>query len=161
MCLFWPDKWIFCITEVNEKIPQSPINFFQSSLQPTLMYRRMCRYVGPVVFLAVLLNITKFFEAYVVHNDDGKILLRVSSIRKDPLYSAISKWIRLFILGIFPFCIILYLNFKVYIKLSQRSKNHGSSFQNARIPDTNDIQVCTLPVLCFFKDICHTHNFCK
>ena len=107
----------------------------------------MCRYVGPVVFLAVLLNITKFFEAYVVHNDDGKILLRVSSIRKDPLYSAISKWIRLFILGIFPFGIILYLNFKVYMKLCQRSKNHNSSFQNARIPDTNDIQVCTSPLV--------------
>ena len=108
------------------------------------MYRRMCRYVGPVIFLSILLNITKFFEAYVVHNDDGKILLRVSSIRKDPLYSAISKWIRLFILGIFPFGIILYLNFKVYIKLSQRSKNQRSSFQtNARTPETNGIQVCT------------------
>ena len=117
----------------------------------------MCRYVGPVIFLAILLNITKFFEAYVVHNDDGKILLRVSSIRKDPLYSAISKWTRLFILGIFPFGIILYVNFKVYIKLRERSKNHGSSFKNARPPESNDIQVCTYnysvftTVLCIFK----------
>ena len=122
------------------------------------MRKRMCRYVGPVIFLAILLNITKFFEAYVVHNDDGKILLRVSSIRKDPLYSAISKWTRLFILGIFPFGIILYVNFKVYIKLRERSKNHGSSFQNARPPDSNDIQVCTYTysvfttLLSIFKD---------
>ena len=118
----------------------------------------MCRYVGPVIFLAILLNITKFFEAYVVHNDDGKILLRVSSIRKDPLYSAISKWTRLFILGIFPFGIILYVNFKVYIKLRERSMNHDSSFRNARPPDSNDIQVCTYTysvfttLLCIFKD---------
>ena len=118
----------------------------------------MCRYVGPVIFLAILLNITKFFEAYVVHNDDGKILLRVSSIRKDPLYSAISKWTRLFILGIFPFGIILYVNFKVYIKLRERSMNHDSSFRNARPPESNDIQVCTYTysvfttLLCIFKD---------
>ena len=107
------------------------------------MYRRMCRYVGPVVFLAILLNITKFFEAYVVHTEKGEISLRVSSMRKDPLYSAISKWTRLFILGLFPFCIILYLNFKVYVKLNQRSMSHRSSYQNGRQPTTNGFQVCT------------------
>ena len=108
-----------------------------------LMRRRMCRYVGPVVFLAILLNITKFFEAYVVYSDDGKILLRVSSMRKDPLYSAISKWTRLLILGLFPFCIILYLNFKVYVKLNQRSMHHRSSYQNGRQLTTNGFRVCT------------------
>ena len=128
----------------------------------------MCRYVGPVIFLAILLNITKFFEAYVVHNDDGKILLRVSSIRKDPLYSAISKWTRLFILGIFPFGIILYVNFKVYIKLRERSMNHDSSFRNARPPESNDIQVCTYnysdyspQFFVFSRIICHIHNFSR
>ena len=109
-----------------------------------LMYRRMCRYVGPVVFLAILLNITKFFEAYVVYSDDGKILLRVSSMRKDPLYSAISKWTRLFILGLFPFCIILYLNFKIYMKLSQRATDRRSSYENGRLPTTIGDQVCIM-----------------
>ena len=111
-----------------------------------LMHKRMCRYVGPVVFLAILLNITKFFEAYIVHTEKGEISLRVSSMRKDPLYSAISKWTRLFILGLFPFCIILYLNFKVYVKLNQRSMNHRSSYQNGRQPTTNVFQVCIIGV---------------
>ena len=120
--------------------------YFQSSLQPMLMHKRMCRYVGPVVFLAILLNITKFFEAYVVHTEKGEISLRVSSMRKDPLYSAISKWTRLFILGLFPFGIILYLNFKVYMKLNQRSMNHRSSYQNGRQPTTNGFQVCIIGI---------------
>ena len=104
----------------------------------------MCRYVGPVVFLAILLNITKFFEAYVVHTEKGEISLRVSSMRKDPLYSAISKWTRLFILGLFPFCIILYLNFKIYMKLSQRATDRRSIYENGRLPTTIGDQVCIM-----------------
>ena len=118
--------------------------YFQSSLQPMLMHKRMCRYVGPVVFLAILLNITKFFEAYIVHTEKGEISLRVSSMRKDPLYSAISKWTRLFILGLFPFCIILYLNFKIYMKLSQRATDRRSIYENGRLPTTIGDQVCIM-----------------
>ena len=123
-----------------------------------LMHRRMCRYVGPVVFLAILLNITKFFEAYVVHTEKGEISLRVSSMRKDPLYSAISKWTRLFILGLFPFCIILYLNFKIYMKLSQRATDRKSSYENGRLPTTIGDQVCIIRVPRFFWQY-HYMNF--
>ena len=90
----------------------------------------MFRYVGPVLLLALLLNITKFFEGYVVRNDDGRFIIEISNLRKNSLYSAITKWSRSIFLGFIPLGLILYFNAKVFLKLHQNSKRHPRNKQN-------------------------------
>ena len=103
-------------------------------MQPSLMRRRMWRYVLPVLIFSLLLNITKFFEAYVIRAEDGKFSLRISDMRKNSLYSAITKWTRLLVLGLIPFAIIIYFNIRVYSKLRQRmeERNHRLRSVKAR-----------------------------
>ena len=86
------------------------------------MKRRMWRCVGPVLLISVLINIPKFFESYVYYNEDRQMYaLGVSEMRRNPLYSMISQWVRLFLLGLIPFTIILYFNIKIYKKLRKRT----------------------------------------
>ena len=94
----------------------------------------MWRYVLPVLIFSLLLNVTKFFEAYVIRAEDGKFSLRISDMRKNPLYSAITKWTRLLVLGLIPFAIIIYFNIRVYSKLRQRmeERNHRLRSVKAR-----------------------------
>ena len=91
------------------------------------MKRRMFRYVGPVLLLALLLNITKFFEGYVVQKDDGRFIIEVSNLRKNSLYSAITKWSRSMFLGIIPLGFSLYFNAKVFLKLQQNRRRQPSN----------------------------------
>ena len=90
----------------------------------------MFRYVGPVLLLALLMNITKFFEAYVDRRNNGRFIIRISSLRKNPLYSAITKWSRSMFLGVIPLGLILYFNAKVFVKLHQNNKRHPRNKQN-------------------------------
>ena len=104
------------------------------------MKRRMVRYVGPVLLLALLLNITKFFEAYVDRRNNGRFIIRISSLRKNPLYSAITKWSRSMFLGVIPLGLILYFNAKVFLKLHENSKRHPQNKQKA--DNKTKTQVC-------------------
>ena len=92
----------------------------------------MWRYVLPVLIFSLLLNITKFFEAYVIRAEDGKFSLRISDMRKNPLYSAITKWTRLLVLGLIPFAIIIYFNIRVYSKLRQRMEERNHRLQSVK-----------------------------
>ena len=97
------------------------------------MKRRMWRYVLPVLAASLLLNIPTFFEAYVFRAEDGKFSLRISSLRMNPLYSSITKWTRLFVLGLIPFAVIIYFNIKVYCKLRERTVKRGNTLnENSR-----------------------------
>ena len=97
------------------------------------MKRRMWRYVLPVLAASLLLNIPTFFEAYVFQAEDGKFSLRISSLRMNPLYSSITKWTRLFVLGLIPFAVIIYFNIKVYCKLRERTVKRGNTLnENSR-----------------------------
>ena len=96
------------------------------------MKRRMWRYVLPVLVASLLLNIPTFFEAYVFRAKDGKFSLRISSLRMNPLYSSITKWTRLFVLGLIPFAIIIYFNIKVYCKLRERTVKRGNTVNGSR-----------------------------
>ena len=97
------------------------------------MKRRMWRYVLPVLVASLLLNIPTFFEAYVFQAEDGKFSLRISSLRMNPLYSSITKWTRLFVLGLIPFAVIIYFNIKVYCKLRERTVKRGNTLnENSR-----------------------------
>ena len=97
-------------------------------MNPSLMKRRMWRCVGPVLLISLLINIPKFFESYVYYNENRQIYsLRVSEMRRNPLYSMISQWVRLFLLGLIPFTIILYFNIKIYKKLRKRTLLRNST----------------------------------
>ena len=92
----------------------------------------MWRYLLPVLIFSLLLNVTKFFEAYVIRAEDGKFSLRISDMRKNPLYSAITKWTRLLVLGLIPFAIIIYYNIRVYNKLRQRMEERNKRLRSVK-----------------------------
>ena len=97
------------------------------------MKRRMWRCVFPVLLISVLINIPKFFESYVYYNEDRQMYsLGVSEMRRNPLYSMISQWVRLFLLGLIPFTIILYFNIKTYKKLRKRTLLRNSTMSTGK-----------------------------
>ena len=85
------------------------------------------------MLISVLINIPKFFESYVYYNEDRQMYsLGVSEMRRNPLYSMISQWVRLFLLGLIPFTIILYFNIKIYKKLRKRTLLRNSTMSTGK-----------------------------
>ena len=40
--------------------------------------------------------------------------IAVTDLRRNPLYSAYNNWSRIFVLGIIPFCMLVFFNLKIY-----------------------------------------------
>ena len=133
------------------------------------MKRRMWRCVGPVLLISVLINIPKFFESYVYYNEDRQMYsLGVSEMRRNPLYSMISQWVRLFLLGLIPFTIILYFNIKTYKKLRKRTLLRNSTMSTGKrrkfISDNGKVCIaeCLFNVLSWkFKIALHIFDVLK
>ena len=128
------------------------IHSLQAANDPTLMKRRLWRYVGPVTLVSILLNTSKFFEAYVDkdENDEYSISIslhwlylwkvawffsfaEISDLRRNHIYSAITNWMRLVFLSFLPLVIIIFFNFKVYKDIKERSNR---SFELKGSPET-------------------------
>ena len=54
------------------------IHSLQAANDPTLMKRRLWRYVGPVTLVSILLNTSKFFEAYVDKDENDEYSISIS-----------------------------------------------------------------------------------
>ena len=129
---------------------------FQAANDPTLMKRRLWRYLGPVTLLSILINTSKFFEAYVDTNDKDEYVIsrfpsselsfsepltkgcvifiaEISDLRRNHIYSAITNWMRLIFMSFLPLLIIIFFNFKVYKDIKERSKR---SFELKGSPET-------------------------
>jgi hypothetical protein len=98
------------------------LSFFKAMNTPNLMKRRMWRYLGPVIGFASLINVSKFFEAYVTTREDGSFTIEVTPLRRNTTYSAITNWIRLIFLSSLPILVILFFNLKVYRDVRERSQ---------------------------------------
>ena len=106
---------------------------FQATQDSTLMIKRMWRYLGPVLLVAVLINVTKFFELCVVTTKEGKYDFSVTDLRRNITYSTITNWTRLIFMGALPLVIIVYFNIKVYQDVRERSaKNFKKRNQQVR-----------------------------
>ena len=53
------------------------IHSLQAANDPTLMKRRLWRYVGPVTLVSILLNTSKFFEAYVDKDENDEYSISI------------------------------------------------------------------------------------
>ena len=95
---------------------------------------RFLKYLIPVLALAVLFNIPKFFEAEIQYSSsinisdisnlsdispinisDISVSIDVTELRKNPDYVIYyHNWARLAVLGIVPFVMLVYFNTKIY-----------------------------------------------
>ena len=91
------------------------------------MKRRMWRYLAPVLIFSLIINLPKFFEVYVIPDENGEFVLTLSELRTNKIYISITKWIRLFLLGLIPFWIIIFFNTKIFLKIKNRKFNSSST----------------------------------
>ena len=96
------------------------------------MRKRLLKYVVPVLGLAFLSNVVKFFEAKIVYEEVREAnstivvayepMLDVAELRTHPAYSAYNNWSRLLILGIIPFRLLVFFNTKIYKDIVERRR---------------------------------------
>ena len=48
------------------------------------------------------------------HQENYRLEVRVTDLRKTPMYSMITNWLKLLCMGLFPFSLVGYINFKVF-----------------------------------------------
>ena len=114
-----------------------PLDYNQAMNDVHSIRKRLLKYVGPCMVLAIVFNIPKFFEAkveYIAQNRTGAAgelkledieyiaELHVAEMRTDPIYSAYNNWSRLVVLGIIPFTLLVFFNTKIYEDISERRK---------------------------------------
>lgn len=77
-------------------------------------FRRLLKYVIPVLTFSLTFNIPKFMEAEIAYDAHGPIL-KASELRTNPEYfTYYNNWTRLAILGIIPATLLIFFNAKIY-----------------------------------------------
>ena len=85
--------------------------------------RRLSKYVLPITIFAIVFNLPKFLESQVVYRDED-IYMEVTDLRMSTSYVTwYHNWARFLILGILPFTVICFLNYKIYLAVNKRRKN--------------------------------------
>ena len=100
------------------------------------------RYLVPVLVVSIMMNATKFFEAYVAF-ENGEYNIRLASFRRNTTYSAIMNWVRFLLLGILPLSVIIFLYVKVYKDILERKRTQFLR-QNPRPRNSSIINVSAL-----------------
>ena len=91
-------------------------------------YRRVLKYVVPVITLAFTFNIPKFLEAEILTSYDeatnsslpfwannSKPYLMATDLRKHPDYTIFyNNWARIIVLGVIPTALLIFFNTKIY-----------------------------------------------
>ena len=105
------------------------------------MRKRMMRYLVPVLVVSIMINASKFFEAYVAF-ENGEYNIRLASFRRNTTYSGIMNWIRFLLIGILPLGVIIFLYVKVYKDILERKRTQFLR-QNPRPRNSSIINVST------------------
>ena len=87
-----------------------------------LAKRRVFKYLFCVISVSLLLNVSKFFEAYI-QRQNNEYRVRLSWLRRNLVYSAFTNWSRFLVIGILPLVFITFMYTKVYQRLSERKRN--------------------------------------
>ena len=95
-----------------------PMNYNQALNDQRLMRKRVIKYLVPVSLLSFAFNIPKFFESKVDYYQENNVTLTpyisLTELRTHPSYSLYNSWSRFFILGLIPFCSLVFFNTKIY-----------------------------------------------
>ena len=105
------------------------------------MRKRMMRYLVPVLVVSIMINASKFFEAYVAF-ENGEYNIRLASFRRNTTYSGIMNWIRFLLIGILPLGVIIFLYVKVYKDILERKRTQFLR-QNPRPRNSSIFNVST------------------
>ncbi len=120
-----------------------PLDYNQAMNDSHAVRKRLLKYVGPVFVLALAFNAVKFFEAHVIwkpvvaaspssNHTDLELLemqqyyyepsIAVADLRTHPVYTVYNNWSRLLVLGIVPFCLLVFFNTKIYNDIVERRR---------------------------------------
>ncbi|XP_059098618.1 FMRFamide peptide receptor frpr-18-like [Tigriopus californicus] len=166
-----------------------PIDYSQAINSPEACRRRLFKYVIPVVIMAVFVNAPKFFEstvgehAILTHPNtsmlqigNGSVPIQVSDadityikrievtdLRKDPTYTIYyNNWTRLMLIGIVPFILLIYFNYKIYQDVKHRnrrqmsmSRHSATATQQARRRQEDNLAIVFMGIVLVFL-ICHS-----
>ena len=110
-----------------------PINYNQAMNDSRALKNRLLKYLVPVFIMTILSNISKFFEITIVYvESEGNIevtngttvglkpQLKVTDLRRDPTYSISLNWFRFITVGVIPFLLLIFFNFKIYMDIKRR-----------------------------------------
>ena len=104
------------------------------------MKKRVIKYLVPVSLLSFAINIPKFFESKVEYADESSYFddyetndynatessngtveagdlepyISLTDLRTHPWYSSYNSWSRFLLLGLIPFCLLVFFNTKIY-----------------------------------------------
>ena len=98
------------------------------------MKKRLRKYLIIVISMSLVMNASKFFEAYVEVYQD-KYVVELTWLRRDLIYSAITNWGRFLVMGILPLTFIIYLYAKVYVRLVERRKTYQRPRSTSMTPE--------------------------
>ncbi|XP_040577698.1 uncharacterized protein [Lepeophtheirus salmonis] len=118
-----------------------PLDYNLAMNDSNAMRKRLVMYVVPVVVLAILFNSAKFFEAKIYYEkviDDGNTTFSyiprvgVAEMRTHPIYIVYHNWGRLIVLGIIPFGLLVFFNYKIFKDIRERRKRRIRIFRRSR-----------------------------
>ena len=98
------------------------------------MKKRLRKYLLIVISMSLVMNASKFVEAYIdVYQN--KYVVELTWLRRDLIYSGITNWSRFLFMGIMPLTIIIYLYAKVYARLVERRKSYQRPRSTSMTPE--------------------------
>ena len=98
------------------------------------MKKRLRKYLLIVISISLVMNASKFVEAYI-EVYQNKYVVELTWLRRDLIYSAITNWGRFLVMGIMPLTFIIYLYAKVYMRLVERRKTYQRPRSTSMTPD--------------------------
>nr|XP_040571530.1 FMRFamide receptor-like isoform X2 [Lepeophtheirus salmonis] len=152
-----------------------PIDYSQAINSQEACKKRLLRYVIPVTLLSLIFNIPKIFEAEVYdeiniaqYNETHEQVeyykaIRTTELRKNPDYVIYyNNWVRLMVIGIVPFFLLIYFNYKIYqdvkdrnITRQRRTSTHTSSAnQQTRRKQEDNLAIVFMGIVLVFL-VCH------
>ena len=118
---------------------------------------RLKRYLVPVLLMAIVLNIPKFFEAKISYNGgryENVTKIDTTELRENPYYSIYSN-ARGAVLSLIPSLLLACLNYKIYSKMkSQPDILAQESMQQRRRKQENNLAILMLVISTVFI-ACH------
>ena len=126
-----------------------------------LARRRLVRYLTPVLVLAILYNINRFFEAelqWEEYCEDGNVNCTYTPYRmatqlrmENETYNVFVLTVRCLVLGLFPLMILGFLNSKIYKDVQERRARNvpigSSSMSNGHRPTSRAYTTIGIPLV--------------
>ena len=105
---------------VHQPMFRVPNQFSAITNDSSLRRKQLRQYVVPITLFSVIFNIPKYFESYLVF-EENEVNIEVADFRMSYWYVTwYQNWARLVLLGVFPFLATSCFNFHIYLLLSKK-----------------------------------------